>query len=78
MPDFDRAATGINLFNASLVSIGTALLSTAVIISAIIIASQVGGQGIQRPVRQVALTLGIVAFFLKGYSTLSTGTMALF
>lgn len=75
---FDAAAKGIDTFNVSLVALGTALLETAVIISAIVIASQVGGQGIQKPVRQIALTLGIVALFLKGYSTLTTGTLALF
>jgi hypothetical protein len=75
---FTTAVSGINTFNISLASLGEALLSTSVLIGAIVIASQQGGQGVQKPVRAVALTLGICALFLKGYLALTTGTMALF
>jgi len=73
-----QATAGITTFNISLAQFGEALLSTAVLISALVIATQVGGQGIQRPVRATALTLGITAFFLRGYLTIVTGTLAMF
>lgn len=75
---FTQAVTGINTFNTSFAQLGEALLSTAVLIGAIIIATQAGGMGIQKPVRQLALILGVCAFFLKGYLTITTGTLALF
>lgn len=75
---FGTAVTGIDTFNTSLALLIQALLNTAVLIGAACIATQIGGQGIQKPVRAVAMTLGICAFFIKGYLSLTTGTMALF
>lgn len=75
---FGTAVTGIDTFNVSLALLVQALLSTAVLLGALIIATQIGGQGIQKHVRAVAMTLGVCAFFVKGYLTLTTGTMALF
>jgi hypothetical protein len=75
---FTKATAGVRSFNVDFAQFGEALLSTAVLIMAVIIATQAGGQGIQRPVRQLALILGVTAFFLKGYLTITTGTLALF
>jgi hypothetical protein len=75
---FGNACSGVATFNTSLAQLGEALLSTAVLIMAVVIATQVGGRGIQQPVRQLALILGVCAFFLKGYLTITTGTLALF
>jgi hypothetical protein len=75
---FGTAVTGINTFNTSFAQLGEALLSTAVLIMAVVILTQAGGMGIQKPVRQLALIMGVGAFFLKGYLTLTTGTLALF
>lgn len=75
---FGTAVTGINSFNTSFALLVQALLSTSVLLGALVIVTQVGGQGIQKPVRAVAMTLGVCAFFVKGYLTLTTGTMALF
>ena len=75
---FTTATTGLATFNLSFEGFLEALLSTTVLIGTCIIMTNVGGQGIQKPVRNIAMTLGVCALFLKGYITLTTGTLALF
>jgi hypothetical protein len=75
---FSGAVNGINQFNTSFAQLGEALLSTGVLIAALVIITQVGGTGIQRQVRGLGLMLGIGAFFLRGYLTITTGTLAMF
>jgi predicted membrane-bound spermidine synthase len=75
---FDTAAQGVTTANISFATLGTAILQTSVLVGAVITATGVGGQGIQKPVRQTFMTLGVGALFLKGYVVLVTGAMGLF
>lgn len=72
------ATAGVNSFAGELAGLGGALLALAVVICALIIATKVGGQGIQKDIRQLGITLGVCAFILRGYQALTTGTLALF
>jgi hypothetical protein len=75
---FDAAATGINTASTSFALLVTAILRLSILIAALIVASQQGGQGIQKPVRQAFMTLGICALFIKGYITLTDGALGVF
>jgi hypothetical protein len=75
---FGTATTGINSANTSFALLVTAILQSCVLIGALVTATGVGGQGIQKPVRQTFMTLGVCAMLIKGYITLTTGALGLF
>lgn len=75
---FDTATQGITSANTSFALLVTAILQTSVLIGALVVATGMGGQGVQKPVRQVFITLGVCALLIKGYLTLTTGALGLF
>jgi hypothetical protein len=72
------ASSGIHNFSVDLAALFTSLLELAVLVMGIIVVSQAGGQGIQKPVRQLFFIVGIGALLGKGYSSIATGAMGLF
>lgn len=75
---FDQAANGIDTSTTSFALLVTAILRLSVLVAGLIIASNQGGQGIQKPVRQTFLSLGIAAFLIKSYVTLTASALGLF
>jgi hypothetical protein len=75
---FDTAAAGINTASVSFALLVTSILRLSLLIAALIIASMQGGQGIQKPVRQAFMTLGVCALLVKGYIALTDGALGLF
>lgn len=54
------------------------ILALVTVVAALVIISGIGGQGLQKPVRQYFLAVFIGTLLLKGYATISTGTLSLF
>ncbi len=75
---FGTAAAGLHNFAVDLASLGTSLLELAVLVIGILIISSVGGQGVQKPIRQAFFIIGLGALFMKAYSGLATGALGLF
>lgn len=75
---FDTAANGIDTASTSFALLVTSILRLSVLIAGLIIASNQGGQGIQKPVRQTFLSLGMAAFLIKSYIALTTDALGLF
>lgn len=78
LPAVATAAANLDGATADVAKLGASLLRLSLVISSFLISSNQGGQGIQRYVRGAFLTLGLGAFFLTGYSDLTTQSMALF
>jgi len=75
---FDGATAAIIATNVSFASFVTAIAQSAVLVSALIINTSVGGQGLQKPIRSTFVMLFVSAMLIKGYVTLTTGALGLF
>lgn len=73
-----NAGTGIHNAAVDIASLGTSVMELSVLIIGMMIVSSVGGQGIQKPLRQAFLIVFIGAFFLKSYASVASGAMGLF
>jgi hypothetical protein len=75
---FGQASTGFHQMAVDLAGLGTSALEIVALVIGFLILSSVGGQGIQKPLRQAFMVISLGALFFKSYNGIATGALGLF